>query len=78
MILLASLTLVAGLLPAVISYISKLIVDAVVFASQVNSQNNGFVNIYLSPFYVGLEAIAVILLAGSQRESSFASLYYGR
>ncbi len=57
----------AGLLPAAISYISKLIVDAVVFASQANSQSNGFVNIYPSLFYVGLEAIAVILLAGSQR-----------
>ena len=56
----------AGLLPGAISYISKLIVDAVVFASQVNS-HNGFVNIYPSLFYVGLEAIAVILLAGSQR-----------
>ncbi|MEH1888151.1 MAG: ABC transporter ATP-binding protein [Nostoc sp.] len=65
-ILLASLTLVAGLLPGAISYISKLIVDAVVFASQVNS-HNGFVNIYPSLFYVGLEASAVILLAGSQR-----------
>lgn len=63
----ASLTLVAGLLPAAISYISKLIVDAVVFASQVNSQSNGSVNIYPALFYVGLEAIAVILLAGSQR-----------
>lgn len=38
-----------------------------VFASQVNSQSNGFVNIYPSLSYVGLEAIAVILLAGSQR-----------
>ena len=38
-----------------------------VFASQVSLQNNGFVNIYPSLFYVGLEAIAVILLAGSQR-----------
>ncbi|MEH2045497.1 ABC transporter ATP-binding protein [Nostoc sp.] len=66
-IFLASLTLVAGLLPAAISYISKLIVDAVVFASQANPQNNGFVNINPSLFYVGLEAIAVILLAGSQR-----------
>ncbi|MEH2397106.1 ABC transporter ATP-binding protein [Nostoc sp.] len=65
-ILLASLTIVAGLLPAAISYISKLIVDAVVFASQVNS-HNGFVNIYPSLFYVGLEAIAITLLAGSQR-----------
>ncbi|WP_251960360.1 ABC transporter ATP-binding protein [Nostoc commune] len=66
-ILLASLTIVAGLLPAAISYISKLIVDAVVFASQVNSESNGFVNIYPSLSYVGLEAIAVILLAGGQR-----------
>ncbi|PHM11082.1 ABC transporter ATP-binding protein [Nostoc sp. 'Peltigera malacea cyanobiont' DB3992] len=66
-IFLASLTLVAGLLPAAISYISKLIVDAVVFASQSNPQSDGFVNIYPSLFYVGLEAIAVILLAGSQR-----------
>lgn len=57
----------AGLLPAAISYISKLIVDAVVFASQANTQSNGSVNIYPSLFYVGLEAIAVILLAGSQR-----------
>ncbi len=38
-----------------------------VFASQVNSQSNGFVNINPSLFYVGLEAIAVISLAGSQR-----------
>lgn len=57
----------AGLLPGAISYISKLIVDAVVFASQANSQSNGSVNIYPSLLYVGLEAIAVILLAGSQR-----------
>ncbi|MEH2415979.1 ABC transporter ATP-binding protein [Nostoc sp.] len=66
-ILLASLTIVAGLLPAAISYISKLIVDAVVFASQVNSDSNGFVNISHPLLYVGFEAIAVILLAGSQR-----------
>lgn len=38
-----------------------------VLASQFKSQNNGFVNIYPSLSYVGLEAIAVILLAGSQR-----------
>lgn len=57
----------AGILPAAISYISKLIVDAVVFASQVSSGSNGSVNIYPSVLYVGLEAIAVILLAGSQR-----------
>ncbi|MEH1846086.1 MAG: ABC transporter ATP-binding protein [Nostoc sp.] len=66
-ILLASLTLIAGLLPAAISYLGKLIVDAVVFASQVSSQSNGFVNISQPLLYVGLEAIAVILLAGGQR-----------
>ncbi|AFZ60745.1 ABC transporter ATP-binding protein [Anabaena cylindrica FACHB-243] len=66
-ILLASLTLVAGLLPAAISYIGKLIVDAVVSASLVNSNSNGFVNNYEPLLYVGLEAIAIILLAGSQR-----------
>lgn len=37
-----------------------------VFASH-NSDSNGFVNIYHPFLYVGLEAIAVILLAGSQR-----------
>lgn len=56
----------AGLLPAAISYLGKLIVDAVVLASQINS-HNGFVNISHPLLYVGLEAIAVILLAGSQR-----------
>lgn len=54
-------------MPAAISYLGKLIVDAVVFASQVNSQSNGFVNISQPLLYVGLEAIAVILLAGGQR-----------
>ncbi len=38
-----------------------------VVASQVHSQSNGFVNISQPLLYVGLEAIAVILLAGSQR-----------
>jgi len=62
-ILLATLTLVAGLLPAAIAYIGKLIVDAVVFASQVDANSN----ISRPLLYVGLEAIAVIFLAGSQR-----------
>ncbi|BAZ47984.1 ABC transporter-like protein [Nostoc sp. NIES-4103] len=66
-IILAALTLMAGLLPAAIAYIGKLIVDAVVLASQVDSQNHNFVNIYRPLLYVGLEAIAVALLAGSQR-----------
>ncbi|QSJ15238.1 ABC transporter ATP-binding protein [Nostoc sp. UHCC 0702] len=66
-IILATLTLVAGLLPAAIAYIGKLIVDAVVLASQTEPQSHNFVNIYRPLLYVGLEAIAVALLAGSQR-----------
>ncbi|OUL28878.1 ABC transporter ATP-binding protein [Nostoc sp. 106C] len=62
-IILATLTLVAGLLPAAIAYIGKLIVDAVVLASQAGADNN----ITRPLLYVGLEAIAVMLLAGSQR-----------
>ncbi|OUL31146.1 ABC transporter permease [Nostoc sp. T09] len=62
-IILATLTLVAGLLPAAIAYIGKLIVDAVVLASQAGADNN----ITQPLLYVGLEAIAVMLLAGSQR-----------
>ncbi|WP_066377512.1 MULTISPECIES: ABC transporter ATP-binding protein [unclassified Anabaena] len=61
--ILASLTLLAGLLPAAIAYIGKLIVDAVVLASQTNTNSN----IYQPLLYVSLEAIAVALLAGSQR-----------
>ncbi|AFY46770.1 ABC-type multidrug transport system, ATPase and permease component [Nostoc sp. PCC 7524] len=61
--ILASLTLLAGLLPAAIAYLGKLIVDAVVLASQGNVESN----IYRPLLYVGLEAIAVALLAGSQR-----------
>ena len=61
-IALAILTLVAGLLPGAIAYISKLIVDSVVFASQTGDTNR-----WTALGYVGWEAIAVMLLAGSQR-----------
>lgn len=50
-IILATLTLVAGLLPAAIAYLGKLIVDGVVLASQGNTQGN----IYAPLLYVGLE-----------------------
>ncbi len=66
-IILATLTLVAGLLPAAIAYIGKLIVDAVVFASQNNTQTSNLVNHFHPLIYVGIEAIAVALLAFSQR-----------
>jgi ATP-binding cassette, subfamily B, bacterial len=61
-IALAILTLVAGLLPGAIAYISKLIVDSVLFASR-----SGDANRWTALGYVGWEAIAVMLLAGSQR-----------
>ncbi|BAY29166.1 ABC transporter-like protein [Nostoc carneum NIES-2107] len=62
-IILATLTLVAGLLPAAIAYIGKLIVDAVVLSAQAGADGD----ISRPLLYVGLEAIAVIILAGSQR-----------
>ncbi len=61
-IILAILTLVAGLLPAAIAYIGKLIVDGVVLASQ-SSLHDGS----LALRYLGLEAVVVALLAGSKQ-----------
>lgn len=58
------LTLAAGILPAAMAYIGKLIVDAVVTSAQFNH------DIYRPLMYVGLEAIAVIFLAASQRGQS--------
>lgn len=65
-IVLAILTLIAGLLPGAVAYIGKLIVDAVVHASG-EAQTN-YRTIALS--YVGLEALLVILLTGTQRSLS--------
>ena len=64
-IILAVLTLVAGLLPAAVAYIGKLIVDAVVETRNLSLQDN--LNTSFPLMYVGLEAIAVALLAGGQR-----------
>lgn len=61
-IILATLTLVAGLLPAAIAYIGKLIVDAVVLAAE-----HGTGDISPPLLYVGLEAVAIAIFAGSQR-----------
>lgn len=61
-IALAILTLAAGLLPGAIAYVGKLIVDSVVVASQTGDTNR-----WTALGYVGWEAIAVMLLAGSQR-----------
>jgi ABC-type multidrug transport system fused ATPase/permease subunit len=64
-VILALLTLAGGLLPAAVAYVGKLIVDAVVAASQSGGGNNA---IALS--YVTLEAFLVVLLAATQRGST--------
>jgi ATP-binding cassette subfamily B protein/ATP-binding cassette subfamily C protein len=61
--MLAILTLVAGLLPAAVAYVGKLIVDSVVLASQSGVEAHR----WMALGYVGIEAIAVMALAGSQR-----------
>jgi ATP-binding cassette subfamily B protein/ATP-binding cassette subfamily C protein len=61
--MLAILTLVAGLLPAAVAYVGKLIVDSVVLASHSGVEAHR----WMALGYVGIEAIAVMALAGSQR-----------
>jgi ATP-binding cassette subfamily B protein/ATP-binding cassette subfamily C protein len=62
-IALAILTLVAGLLPAAVAYLGKLIVDSVVVAA-----NSGVASDrWMALAYVGLEALAVMFLSAAQR-----------
>ncbi len=70
-IILAILTLVAGLLPAAVAYMGKLIVDAVVETRNLTSLQDSISSSF-PLMYVGLEAVAVALLAGSQRGLSIA------
>jgi hypothetical protein len=67
-IILAILTVVGGLLPAAIAYVGKLIVDQVVLASQSGLEKERLIALG----YLGIEAIFVALLAGSQRGLSIA------
>ncbi len=57
------LTLIAGILPAATAYVGKMIVDSVVWAVQ----NGGEQGLRQVLFYVGLEGLIVIFLAGAQR-----------
>ncbi|MDX2098117.1 MAG: ABC transporter ATP-binding protein [Leptolyngbyaceae cyanobacterium bins.59] len=57
------LTLIAGLLPALVAYLGKLIVDGVVKASQSGLESDRWATLG----YLGLEAGVVILLAGSKQ-----------
>jgi ABC-type multidrug transport system fused ATPase/permease subunit len=62
-IALALLTLVAGLIPAGIAYLGKLIVDGVVLASRTGLELDRLRTLQ----YLGMEAIAVAFLAGCQQ-----------
>jgi ABC-type multidrug transport system fused ATPase/permease subunit len=60
---LAVLTLLSGLLPGAIAYLGKLIVDGVIQATQSGLQSDRWRVLE----YLGIEAIAVVLLSGSQQ-----------
>jgi ABC-type multidrug transport system fused ATPase/permease subunit len=60
---LAGLTLLGGVLPAAIAYVGKLIVDAVVQASQSGLSSDR----YLALTYLALEALLVMVLAGTRQ-----------
>jgi len=62
-IFLAGLTLIAGLLPGAVAYAGKLIVDSVVIAMQSGSASDRA----LALQFLALEAIVVVLLAGSKQ-----------
>lgn len=61
-VILAILTLIAGLLPGAIAYVGKLIVDSVVQAAQAGGAGQG-----RALGYLGMEALCVVLLSGSQQ-----------
>ncbi|BAZ07773.1 ABC transporter ATP-binding protein [Calothrix sp. NIES-3974] len=63
MIVLAVFTLVAGLLPGVVAYLGKLIVDAVIVANKNSTPGS----IYHPLKFVAIEAVVVAILAASQR-----------
>ncbi len=60
---LAFLTLIAGLLPAIVAYAGKLIVDSVVIASQSKLPADQWTALN----YLALEALVVAILAGSKQ-----------
>ena len=62
-LVLAGLTLVAGLLPGAVAYVGKLIVDAVVQAAQ----SGAIADRNTALTYLGIEALLVALLAGARQ-----------
>ena len=63
---LALLTLLSGLLPGAIAYLGKLIVDGVIQATRLGLEGDRWRVLE----YLGIEAIAVALLSGSQQVTS--------
>ena len=62
-ILIAALTIFAGVIPGAIAYVGKLIVDAVVLAVESDQQADRWKVVN----WIGVEAILVILMAAAQR-----------
>ncbi|MBW4522245.1 MAG: ABC transporter ATP-binding protein/permease [Scytolyngbya sp. HA4215-MV1] len=62
-LLLAGLTLLAGLLPALVAYLGKLIVDGVVLTAHSGLASDRWHTLS----YLGMEAIVVILLSGGKQ-----------
>ncbi len=62
-VVLGLLTIIAGILPAAMAYVGKIIVDSVVGAVQ----SGGEQGLHQVLFYVGLEGLIVFFLAGAQR-----------
>ena len=60
---LASLTILAGIIPGAIAYVGKLIVDAVVLAVETNAAADRMMVLK----WIGLEAVLVIFMAAAQR-----------
>ncbi len=62
-ILIAALTIFAGVMPGAIAYVGKLIVDAVVLAVQTDAAADRWIVLQ----WIGLEAALIILMAAAQR-----------
>ncbi len=71
-IVLALLTIFGGLLPAGIAYIGKLIIDSVIEASKLGSDNGFTPSHWQALKYLGLEAIIIILLEAVRRGLSIS------
>ncbi|MEL7448938.1 MAG: ABC transporter ATP-binding protein [Pseudomonadota bacterium] len=65
-VLLAVLTVVAGVLPAAVAWVGQLIVDSVV-AAMAHASATGEVQVHATLYFVLLEALVVVAIAAAQR-----------